>query len=310
MNLSNERVVYLNGEFVPESRAFIHFRDRGFIFGDAVFDTARTFDGTIFRLEEHLERLMRSLRYLRIDPGLCLDDYAAITEDCLQRNRHLLGPDDDYWVYQRVTRGSSYPDGPGARAEPTVIVECRPLPFAERAVLYRDGVDIRIPSVRRTPPESLSPNAKMNNYLNLVVAGFEAEGERAWPILLDTRGFLNEGSGSNVFIVRDGEVLTPKEAYVLAGVTRGVVFELCERLGIPCREADIAPYDGATADEVFISSTSLCICPASGFNGQPVGAGTVPGPVTRRLMDAFSELVRCDYVAQYLKHLPALEQAQ
>ena len=106
--LTNERVVYLNGKYVPESQATVHVSDRGFIFGDAVFDTARTFNGNIYRLKDHLERLMRSLRYLRIDPGLTLDQFAEISEEVVARNRHLLGPDDDYWIFQRVTRGSAF----------------------------------------------------------------------------------------------------------------------------------------------------------------------------------------------------------
>ncbi len=305
MNQANERYLYLNGEYVPESRGFVHFRDRGFVFGDAVFDTARTFNGTIYRLDEHLERLFRSLKYLHIDPGLDKAAFKTISQEVLEKNLHLLGPNEDYWVTQRISRGANVHDGP-AEAEPTVIVECNPIPFAKRAILYRDGVEIVVPSVRRTPPESLSPNAKMQNYLNLIVAGLESEGAgpRTWPILLDTRGFLTEGTGSNLFLVREGKLLTPKAAYVLAGVTRAVVIELGARLGIACEETDLALYDAATADEAFISSTSLCICPVASINGQAMANESVPGPVTQRLIDAFAEEVGLDYVGQYLSHLP------
>ena len=206
-NLSNERFVYLNGDYVPESQATVHVNDRGFIFGDAVFDTARTFGGQIFRLAEHVDRLYRSLRYLQIDPGLDRQQMMAISEEVVARNRHLLAPDEDYWIFQRVTRGSLLPDGPGARSGPTVIVLCVPLPLKERAAHFRDGIEVAIPTTRRTPPDSMSPNAKTNNYLNLIVAGLETSSSSpdAWPILLDSRGFLNEGSGSNVFLVRDGD---------------------------------------------------------------------------------------------------------
>ena len=304
MTHANERYLYLNGEYIPESRGLVHFRDRGFVYGDAVFDTARTFGGTLYRLEAHLDRLFRSLKYLHIDPGLDKAELASISEEVLERNRHLLGPNEDYWVTQRISRGANVYEGP-TDAEPTVIVECNPIPFAKRAILYRDGVEVVIPSVRRTPPESLSPNAKMQNYLNLIVAGLESEGDgpRSWPILLDTRGFLTEGTGSNLFLVRDGKLLTPKAAYVLAGITRSVVMELSQNLGIECEETDLALYDAATADEAFISSTSLCICPVATISGQAVGDTAVPGPVTKQLMDAFVEEVGFDYVAQYLSHL-------
>ena len=121
-------------------------------------------------------------------------------------------------------------------------------------------------------------------------------------MLLDTRGFIAEGSGSNIFIVRDGEVLTPHPQYVLAGVSRDITIRLCEKLGIPCRETDIAPYDATTCDEAFLTSTSLCICPIGSFTGQPLGHADVPGPITQRLIDAFSEEVGMDYVEQYLAH--------
>ena len=301
----NERTVYLNGEYVPESRAVIHISDRGFIFGDAAFDTARTFGGNIFRLKDHIERLYRSLRYLLIDPGLSPAELTAITEDVVERNRSLLGPDDDYWVMQRISRGSNFPGEPGSTEGPTVAVLCNTLPLKARASLFRGGVDVAFPPTRRTPPECLDPNAKLHNYLNLIVAENEVQAANpgAWTILLDTRGFLNEGNGSNIFIVRDGIVTTPRERYVLPGVSRKVALELCLELAIPFREADISPYDAANAQEAFITSTSLCICPVRSFQSRAIGKGEIPGPVTKRLMDGFAEKVGCDYVAQYLRHL-------
>ena len=164
-----------------------------------------------------------------------------------------------------------------------------------------------IPTTRRVAPDALSPNAKTNNYLNLIVAGQESENilPGGWPILLDHRGFLCEGSGSNIFLVRDGVVMTPHEQYVLAGISRKVVMELCEKLSIPCREADLGHYDMATADEAFITSTSLCMCPVKSFNGEATAVTDMPGPVTRRLMDAYAEEVGFDFVGQYMAHMPA-----
>jgi branched-chain amino acid aminotransferase len=303
--LSNERTVYLNGDYVPESQATVHVHDRGFIFGDAVFDTARTFAGEIYRLKEHVDRLYRSLRYLQIDPGLDRHQMMAISEEVVARNQHLLGPDEDYWVFQRVTRGSYLPDGPGARSGPTVIVLCVPLPLKERAGHFRDGIDVVIPTTRRSPPDTLSPNAKTNNYLNLIVAGLETASSSpdAWPMLLDSRGFLSEGNGSNIFLVRDGCVMTPKEQYVLAGVSRQVVIDLCGTLKLPFRENDLTLYDVATAEEAFITSTSLCMCPVRSFDGTGLENSAVPGPITGRLMEAFREEVGHDFVRQYLAHL-------
>jgi branched-chain amino acid aminotransferase len=122
-------------------------------------------------------------------------------------------------------------------------------------------------------------------------------------VLLDHQGSLCEGLGSNIFVVRDGELLTPHERFVLPGVSRATVIELADGLGIPCREADIDLYDAYNADEVFLTSTSLCICPVRSVNGATIADGSVPGPLTKRLSDAYVELVGCDFVAQYLKHV-------
>ena len=303
--LANERIVYLNGDFIPESNATVHIHDYGFTHGDGVFDTARTFAGEPFLLEEHIKRLFRSLRYVQIDPGLSPQEFIDISREVIDRNRHLLGPGDDYWVFQRISRGSAMPDGPGGRHGPTVAVTCVPLPLAARAKLFRDGIEVVIPSVRRTSPQAISPAAKTHNYLNLIVAGKEhaQTSPDAWPILLDDRGFLTEGSGSNLFLVRDGAVRTPKEQYVLPGLSRQVVKDLCVQLDIPCTEDDLASYDGITADEAFITSTSLCMCHLSRFNGVDLPGDGKPGPITQRLIQAYREKIGTDFVAQYLDKL-------
>ena len=150
----------------------------------------------------------------------------------------------------------------------------------------------------------MSPNAKTHNYLNFVMAALERPAVPGqWPVLLDTRGFLCEGNGSNVFMIRDGEVLTPKAEYVLAGISRKVIFELCEREGLPIRECDISLFDASTADEMFISSTSLCMLWATTFNGRPIGDSAAPGPITSRLVEAYKQDIGHDFVAQYLNHL-------
>ena len=299
--MANERVAYVNGEIVPESEAVISIRDRGFLQGDAVFDTTRTFGGRIFRLEEHLDRFFHSLKYMRIDPGMTKQDFARLTMEVLEANLPLIEADDDYWVTQRVTRGVTV-DG---EDKPSIIIECVPLPFKARAAYYRDGLPVVVPSVRRTPPEAQSPRAKVHNYVNLVQATLEVESQNpnAWPILLDTNGNLSEGPGSNIFIVKDGIVITPREQFILSGISRRVAIELAQELGIEVQEADIDLYDAYTADEAFVTSTSFCICPVSSFNGSSVADGSVPGPVTDRLTRAYSGMVGLDVAGQYLARL-------
>jgi branched-chain amino acid aminotransferase len=304
----NERVAYFNGKIVPESEVVIPFRDRGFLFGDAVFDTARTFAHKPFRLKEHVERLFKSMQYLRIDLGLSVAETMGISEEVLSRNLHLIDKEDDYWLTQRISRGPLALDrDTAAEGRPTVIVECQPLPLQKRARLYRDGIDVVVPATRRTPPDALSPRAKSHNYLNMIVGDLEARAgsTEAWAVLLDHNGALTEGMGSNIFLVKDGRLYTPSARNVLPGVSRATVLELSEKLGILCAEQDIDLYDAYTADEAFLTSTSLCLCPVRSINGSLVGRDAVPGKVTKRLTRAYSELVNFDFVTQYLRHLPA-----
>jgi len=304
--LANERVAYFNGKIVPESDVLIPFRDRGFMAGDAVFDTARTVKHRIFKLKEHIDRLYNSLRYIQVDPRISPKEMTAITEDVVARNLHLIDADDDYWVSQRISRGSDSADSVAGRGTtPTVIVECRPLPLKQRARLFRDGIDVIVPAIRRTAPDMLSPRAKTHNYLNLVMGDLEAKAAdpEAWAVLLDANGNLCEGTGSNIFVVRGGMVMTPRERYVLPGISRETVIELAREIGQPLVEADIDLYDAYTADEAFLTSTSLCICPVRSLNGRHVGVDTMPGPVTQRLIDAFAKLLDFDYVAQYRRRL-------
>ena len=306
MTLANERVAYFNGKFVPESDVLIPFRDRGFMAGDAVFDTARTFRHKIFKLKEHIDRLYNSLRYIQIDPRVSPKELTAVTEEVIARNLHLIDADDDYWVSQRISRGSDSADSVAGRGStPTVIVECRPLPLKQRARLFRDGIDVIVPLVRRTAPDMLSPRAKTHNYLNLIMGDLEAKAAdpESWAVLLDANGNLCEGTGSNIFIVRGGIVLTPKARYVLPGISRGTVIDLAQEIGQPLAEADIDLYDAYTADEAFLTSTSLCICPVRSINGRRVAVDSVPGPVTQRLIDAYAKLLDFDFVAQYKRRL-------
>jgi branched-chain amino acid aminotransferase len=304
--MSENWVVWFNGEIVPETEARVPFRDRGFKYGDAAFDTTRTFGHKIFKLDEHLDRLYRSLKYLQIDPGISRAELKRATEEVVEINLKNVTEDEDIWVTQRVTRGMDagdkrqWPDYP----DRTVLVESRALPLRERGKFYRDGIKLVTPSIRRPSPDTLSPRAKTHNYLNLVIAELEVKDRDpdAHALLLDTNGNLAEGKGSNIFIVKDGAVITPKERYVLPGVSRQTAKDLATAQNLRVEEADIDLYDAINADEMFITSTSFCICPVGSFNGNVIGDGAVPGPITKNLIDAYVDYVGCDWYGQYLKH--------
>jgi branched-chain amino acid aminotransferase len=184
-------------------------------------------------------------------------------------------------------------------------VECTPLPLKARARQFRDGLDVWTPAQRRIAPDMLSPRAKTHNYLNMIVAeqSVKAHDPDGWALLLDVNGNLAEGMGSNVFIVREGGLVTPRDKFVLPGVSRQMAMDLAAKLGIGCEERDIDLFDAANADEMFLTSTSLCIAGVRRFNGAPVGDGKAPGKVTKRLIDAYIAEVGCDFVKQYLDRL-------
>lgn len=298
-----ERVAWFRGEIVPESQVLISFRDAAAVRGEGVYDTERTFGGHVFRLEQHLERLWRSMAYLGIEPPMERAELAAITHEVARRNAEIAG--DDVWVTQRISRG--VPREHGGDGRPTLIVESLPIPFASRAAGFRDGVRVVTSPLRRTPPWSLSPQAKTTNLLNLML-GAQAVRDvdpGAWAILLDEHGNLGEGGGANIFVVKGGRLATPLARYVLPGITRDAVLELATAAGIPADERDVDLYDATAAEEAFVTSTSLCVCPVASINGRRMRTGEVPGPVTRRLQEAFARLVGVDFVAQYLRYLPA-----
>src|SRR4051812_19053537 len=287
--LTNCRLAWFNGKFMPENQVLIPFRDRSWRYGDGAFDMTRTFNGRAFRLKEHIDRFYCSLRYLRLDPGMTPQEMIDVSEQIVARNEHLRSKAGDWWIGQRVSRGvDPIEDEVPEHRGPNVIVECTPLPLKARARQFRDGLDVWTPAQRRIAPEMLSPRAKSHNYLNMIVAeqSVKAHDPNGWAVLLDVNGNLSEGMGSNIFLVRDGTLFTPGGRYVLAGISRQMTFDIAHILGIPLVEGDIDLYDAANADEMFLTSTSLCIGAVRSFNGAPVGDGRVPGPVTKRLIDA------------------------
>ena len=301
--MNNKRIAYVNGQIGLETEAKISFNDVGFLYGDAVFDTTRTFGGKIFRLEQHLDRFYQSLKYMRIDPLMSKSEMSDITMDILQHNLPLLKENEDYWVSQRVSRGVR--QDLGGLSNPTVVIETFPLPLKQRALLYKEGIQLVTPSVRRTPPESQSPRTKVHNYINIVQADLEVKSQNpnGSALLLDVNGNLCEGMGANIFLVKDGEIFTPNEQYILAGISRQVTIDLAHELGINVTEKNLDLYDAYTADEIFVTSTSYCICPVVSVNGSKPENQDIPGPVTKRLTDAYSGMVGIDIVGQYLAHL-------
>lgn len=300
-----ERIVYLNGEFLLESQAHISLFDVGFRVGDGVYDVARTFGGRPFKLRAHVDRLYRSMTYTRLKIDRGPDEFERVCQEVLERNRPLLGPKEDYALWMNVTRGISLVGrGMTVRRGPTVAVYCITIDLKPFAKAFTEGIRLVTPSVRRTPPESLDPKAKVSNKMNHVLADFEARSSdpQSHALMLDMNGCVAESSSANFFFVKGGELYTPTTRNALAGVSRETVFELAAQLGIPVREGDYTVYDVLTGEEAFLTGTSPNILPVCSVNGVRLPAD-IPGPVTDRLLNAWSELVGLDIVEQAQSHL-------
>ena len=295
-----EFTAYFNGQWVPVSDVMIDPTDRGFFVGDTVFEVARTFNGKSFRMKEHIDRLYRSLDYARIDSGLSHQEMTDISEEAVERNMHLLSDVGDFTVHQFVTRGK------GRRAwqaeDPTVGVKVGSIDrwFASA---YDTGVHGVVTKTLSYSPEALDPKIKHYSRMNFNLAEIEANDmdAGALPIMRDDRGNLTEGSGYNVFLVKDGVVRTSDDRSVLQGVSRGMVLDLAKQLEMPHTQEELQPYDLYSADEAFFTSTSWCVLPVTYVDKRPIGDGK-PGPVTKQLLAAWSEAVGVDIVDQAIEY--------
>ncbi len=296
---------YFNGEWVPFSEVKIDPFDRGFTMGDSIYDVERTFNGKIFRLRDHMERLYRSLQYTRIDPGLTMEEMGEISEEVVRRNESMRPPSGDFTVRQVVTRGSvpSFSQGsPLDAISPTVIVSALPIDFSGHARFYEEGAAVVFPTARSYSANSLDPKAKHYSRANFVQAQLQAADvdPAAYPVLLDQEGNIAENVGSNFIIVSKGVIRSSSDQSILQGISRMTVFDLAAQLGIPVVEEDLQPYDAYTADEAFLTNSIYQLLPVSSVDKRQLG-DEVPGPVSKRLLAAWSELVGVDIADQALQ---------
>ena len=292
-----DTVAYVNGKFVPAATAAITIFDRGFRWGDALYEVERTFHHKVFRLRDHMLRLERSLRYAQIAPGMAIEKIEATVEEMVARNSPAFEPENDMEVCQIISRGTM--DEP---AKANVVMYCREVEWSHVTKDLRDGRRLIIASTRRIPPQCLAPGAKISNKMSQMVAECEVKGvdPDARALMLDVYGNISEDTSANVFFVLAGRLCTPSLANCLPGISRKVTLEIAERLGIPAEEGVYTPFDLWNCDELFLTSTSPCIYGVTHLNGRKVGSA-FPGPITRRLTDGWKEVAGLDFVAQALK---------
>jgi branched-chain amino acid aminotransferase len=294
-------LVYLNGDFVPAHAAKISVFDAAVMLGDTVTESTRTFAHRPFKLEEHVDRLYKSLKVTRINPGMTPAEMVELSREVLARNLPNVAPEMDVWLVHNISRGLSVSgaDPTIQRSPATIIIHTAPLILTDWAQFYTTGCHAVTPSSRAVPPEALDPRIKNRSRMAYTLAEIEVKlvDPQAQGILLDIYGNVAENKGGNFFIVSEGVLKTPPTRNALAGISRATVLELAQTLQIPTQVVDFQPYDIYTAEEAFFTSTPYCIMPATRFNGLPVGDGNV-GPITKRLLAAWSELVGVDIVAQ------------
>jgi branched-chain amino acid aminotransferase len=281
-----EPIVYVNGQFVPQHLAAISVFDHGLLYGDGVYDTSCAWAGAVFMLEEHLDRLYRSLQTVRLDFSLPREELRELILETVRRN----GLQNAY-IKVVVTRGvSDEPLLDPRHCQPGVIIFARP--YLSLVDTYRtaSGITAKIASLRRVPHESLDPKIKSLNYLNIVLAKIEAiESHCDEAILLDTSGYVSEGPGYNIFAAHQGSLITPAQS-ILLGITRLAVFKIAQGLGVEVSEGLYTPYDLYTADEVFFCSTAGGIIPITRIDGRVIGEGH-PGPLTTQIQHSYLELL-------------------
>jgi branched-subunit amino acid aminotransferase/4-amino-4-deoxychorismate lyase len=287
----SDRVAYLNGRWVNDATLAIPIADLGFTMGVTVTERLRTFAGKVFRQAEHVARMSRSLAIIGLTGAIANEIDDAISE-FVNRNAALREPDDDWSIVAFAT--------PGAGRAPTVCVHGVPLPFRLWAAQYDTGVPVWVSDVRQVPancwPAELKCRSRMHYYLADQHA--RTRDPQARAILLDQEGHVGEASTANLVIYRPGEGLaTPMYSKVLPGVTISVVEELAHCLGISFHQRDIAVDELKAADEVWLTSTSVCVLPVTTCDGQRIGPGT-PGPMYRRMLAAWNDFVGVDVAGQ------------
>jgi len=281
--------VWLDGQLVDKADATLSVFDHGTLYGDGVFEGIRVYGGKIFQCQAHVDRLFASASKIRLAIPYTKEQIVSAMEQTLAAN----GVTDGCYIRLVVTRGSGTLGlSPNRCPRGSVFVIADQIELYPRE-MYEHGMPVIIAKTRRTSATMLDPSVKSLNYLNNIMAKIEAiDAGVGEAIMLNERGEVSEATGDNIFIVKDGTVLTPPvSAGILQGVTRRVVMELCAANGIPCREQAMTTDDLHAADECFLTGTAAEVIPVTKIDNRPIAAGTV-GPISRHLIAAFHAFIR------------------
>ena len=285
--------VWIDGTLYDKDDAKVSVYDHGLLYGDGVFEGLRVYGGRVFECAAHIDRLYASAKAIRLTIPLSREQVRAAMEETVRANDFR-----DCYMRLVVTRGVGYLGlNPNKCPKPTVIVITDTIDMYPKE-MYEKGMAVITATVIRNHPNALSPRIKSLNYLNNILAKIEAvDAGVPEAIMLNHEGNVAECTGDNIFVVRGGVVLTPGTADgILEGITRKVILELCRTLGVPCFEKTLQRHDLYIADECFLTGSAAEVIPVTRIDGRTVADGH-PGPITRRLIEAFHRHVReyeCD----------------
>jgi branched-chain amino acid aminotransferase len=299
-----EPLVYLNGRTLPASQAHLKIYDAGVVLGATVTEHVRTFHKRLYKFEEHEDRLWHSLRSARIEITLTREELWAVSEELVAHNGRLIDASAELGLIQFVTPGEfgAFAGVSEVRTGATICVHTFPLPFERWARQMQAGAHLITPSVRHVPPQCYTPTMKYRSRLHFYVADKEAQevDAEAVALLLDLHGNVTETATANFLMVEGGTIVSPSPANILPGISRATVIELARKLGIPFTERDLRLADATSAAEAFTTSTPYCLMPVTKINSVPIGNGR-PGPVYRRLLDAWSQEVGVNIAEQIIE---------
>jgi branched-subunit amino acid aminotransferase/4-amino-4-deoxychorismate lyase len=283
---------YLNGKWIPRAELAIDVEDAGFLLGTTITEKLRTFRGEVFRLEQHLARMARSLEIVGVDAAAITKELATAIPEFVTRHEGQIPAESDWSISAFAT--------PGIHGRPTVCVHGGPLDFGRWAEQYERGLPVVVTDVRQVPdncwPSEIKCRSRMHYYLADRAAAARQPGARA--ILLDQEGNVAEATSANVLVYRELEGLSsPPDDHILVGISLGVVHELAGKLGIPFMRRRLTVEELLKADEVTLASTSVCLLPVVECDGRPIGDG-VAGPLFKRLLSAWGEMVGVDIMGQ------------
>jgi len=281
-------LVYVNGSFVPKEEAVVSVFDHGFLYGDGVFEGMRSYNGQIFKCEEHMDRLFDSARAICLTPPCSKEELSKLCYEAIEKN----GLKDAY-LRVIVSRGAGDLGlNPRLCETPGLVIIAGTIKLYP-AEMYEKGMDVMTGATPRIPAEALNPKIKSLNYLNNILAKLEGlEHGMQETLMLNSQGFVAEATGDNIFVVKKGELWTPpEEAGILLGITRQTVIDLALEKGITVSERNMTRYDIFTADECFLTGSAAEIIPVTKLDGRVIGEGN-PGAITVDLLEAFHSLVQ------------------